>query len=387
MNRRSESPAHGIEARTKRGEAERSKCSTRLTSFFLAASIAIAAPPTPPNPSYSLAWAPNGQTIAVGGFREVRLYDASGKQIKTKLTGSTEAVRAVAYSRDGSLLAAGAGLPGRKGEVIVWRGTEQILRIDGHTDCVYGLAFSPNEKLLATSSYDKLIKLWDVATGKEVRTLKDHIDAVYALAFTPDGKRLVSGSADRSIKIWDVASGERLYTLSEPTDGINTIVLDPTGRRVAAAGLDKSIRIWSLGEKAGTLEQTQIAHEDQILRLAWSPSGDMLVSAGADRVIKFLRLPNLEEARVIDKQSDWINGLAFSPDGRSLAAARFDGSLSVYDVSNLISPPAKTATANPTAPPVRAGTTSLMPPPVRAATANLMPPPVKAGIPSSEVAP
>ena len=57
------------------------------------------------------------------------------------------------------------------------------------------------------------------------------------------------------------------------------------------------------------------------------------MSAGADKVIKFLRLPNLEEVRVIDKQSDWINGLVFSPDGKSLAAGRFDGSLTVYEVS------------------------------------------------------
>ena len=55
----------------------------------------------------------------------------------------------------------------------------------------------------ATATYDKLIKLWDTATGTEIRTLKDHIDAVYALAFTPDGKRLVSGSADRRMKVWD----------------------------------------------------------------------------------------------------------------------------------------------------------------------------------------
>ena len=101
--------------------------------------------------------------------------------------------------------------------------------ITGHSDCIYAVAFSPDGATLATASYDKLIKLWDAATGKEIRTLQDHIDAVYALAFTPDGKRLVSGAADRSVKVWDVATGARLYTLSEPTDGINTIALSPDG--------------------------------------------------------------------------------------------------------------------------------------------------------------
>ncbi len=304
----------------------------RIAFLLLVSLVTVAAaPPASQKPIYSLAWSPDGQSIAVGGFGEVSVFDAAGKQLKSKLAGPTEAVRALAYSFDGSLLAAGAGLPGRKGEVTVWKNGEKVLRIEGHADCAYAIAFSPNAKLLATASYDKLIKLWDVATGKEVRTLKDHIDAVYALAFTPDGKRLISGSADRSVKVWDVASGEKLYTLSESTDAINAIALDPAGRFAAAAGLDKSIRVWALGEKVGTLVQTQIAHEDQILRLAWT--GNVLVSAAADRVLKFFRLPELEEIGVIGNQSDWVNGLAFSPNGKSLAVGRHDGSLMVYDVT------------------------------------------------------
>ena len=84
---------------------------------------------------------------------------------------------------------------------------------------------------------------------------------------------MISGAADRTVKIWDPATGERLYTLSEATDGINTVALSPSGKMVAAAGLDKSIRIWSLEEKSGRLLQSQIAHEDAILKLAWSPDG------------------------------------------------------------------------------------------------------------------
>ena len=87
-----------------------------------------------------------------------------------------------------------ADCPRAGGEVKIWdvEKRAEVRTINGHTDCIYAVAFSPDGKSIATSSYDKLIKLWDVATGKEIRTLKDHIDAVYALAFTPDGKRLVS---------------------------------------------------------------------------------------------------------------------------------------------------------------------------------------------------
>jgi WD40 repeat protein len=279
-------------------------------------------------PIYSIAVRPTDGLVAIGGFREVR-FQAGSK----KFSGHADAVRALAFSPDGTLLAAAGGLPARKGEVKIWRENGELFQtIEGHSDCIYAVAFSPDGKQLATSSYDKLIKLWDVATGKEIRTLKDHIDAVYALAFTPDGKRLVSGAADRTVKIWDTATGERLYTLGEPVDGINTVAVDPTGKYVAAAGLDKSIRIWQLGERSGTLLRTAMAAEDSILRLAWSPDGQYLVSSAADRTIKVFRAADLSEVKSLPPQSDWVYGLAFEPDGKKFIAGRFDGSITEYSL-------------------------------------------------------
>ena len=288
---------------------------------------------------FALDYRAGGKLIAIGGYKEVRLIDvASGKPVAT-LAGHAETVRSVAFSKDGRLLAAAGGLPARKGEVKIWDVEQRkiLVTINGHTDCIYAVVFAPDGKSIATSSYDKLIKIWDVETGKEIRTLKDHIDAVYALAFTPDGKRLVSGAADRTIKIWNPATGERLYTFGEPTDGINTIAIDPTGTLVAAAGLDKSIRIWSMGDKSGKLLNTLIAHEDAILKLAWSPDGKTLVSSSADRTIKVFRASDLAEIKTLARQSDWIYALEFAPDSKTFAAGRFDGTFTIYDT---VAPPA-----------------------------------------------
>jgi WD40 repeat protein len=288
----------------------------------------------------ALAWRPDGKMLALGTYKEVRLTNPEGIQTVATLAGHAEEVRALAFSRDGKLLAAAGGLPARSGEVKIWdvETRKEIRTIHGHTDCIYAVAFAPDGKSLATSSYDKLIKLWDVGTGKEIRTLKDHIDAVYALAFTPDGRRIVSGAADRSVKVWDVASGERLYTMSEPLDGLNTIALDPTGTRVAAGGLDKTIRIWQLGDKGTTLVNSLIAHEDAILKLAWSPDGKTLVSSSADKTIKIFHAADLTEIKTFDHQPDWVLSLAFAPDGRSFAAGRYDGSLEIYKVGQAPSP-------------------------------------------------
>ncbi len=328
---------------------------------------------------FALDYSPDGKLIALAGYKEVHLIDATSipshlltdnpqqssmqsvarggadalvrarppgraPLLQDTLPGHAETVRSVAFSKDGKLLAAAGGLPARKGEVKIWDVDQRklLITITGHTDCIYAVAFSPDGKSIATSSYDKLIKLWNIETGKEIRTLKDHIDAVYALEFTPDGKQLISGAADRTVKIWNPATGQRLYTFGEPTDGINTIAIDPTGKLVAAAGIDKSIRIWSLGEKSGKLLNTLIAHEDAILKLAWSPDGKTIVSSSADKTIKVFRASDLAEIKTIAGQSDWTYALEFAPDSRTFAAGRFDGTFTIYDT---VAPPPATEKA------------------------------------------
>jgi len=292
-----------------------------------------AAPVTKPQQIYSLAWRPDGKAIALGAYQIVRLMDPTGQNETAQLTGHADAVRAVAWSKDGSFLVAAGGLPARKGEVKIWKADGSLqATISGHSDCIYGVAISPDGKTIATASYDKLIKLWDAATGKEIRTLKDHIDAIYALAFTPDGKRLVSGASDRSIKVWNPETGERLFTMSEPTDGVNSIAISPDGKRVAAAGQDKTIRVWLLEEKGATLEVSMIAHEDAILKIVWSRDGKTLLSSSADRSLKLFRASDLSELKMLGGQPDWAYAVEYSPDGSRVALGRMNGSLLITEV-------------------------------------------------------
>ena len=288
---------------------------------------------------FAVAWQPNSTIVALAGYKKVTLTDTRTRQPIATLEGHADTVRNVAISKDGKWLAAAGGLCAKRGEVRLWNlATRQPgPTITGHSDCIYGLAFSPDGKTLATSSYDKLIKLWDTSTGAEIRTLKDHIDAVYALDFTPDGSRLVSAAADRSVKIWDPATGKRLYTFSDATDGLNTVAVDPTGKLVAAAGLDKSIRIWRMGDTGGELLLSLMAHEDAILKIAFSPDGKTLVSSAADRTVKLFRASDLTELKLLPKQSDWTYGLQFSADGRQLAIAPLDGSLSILPTAETLS--------------------------------------------------
>ena len=275
--------------------------------------------------------------LAIGRYQEVELLAADNGQSAGKFTGHANQVRALAFSPDGKVLAAAGGNPAQFGEIKLWDvATRKELRtIRGHRDNIFAVAFSPDGKTVATCSYDRLVKLWDVASGNEIRNLKDHTDAIFSVAFSPDGKLLASASADRTVKIWNVATGQRLYTLSDGLDAMNSIAFQPSGqmagRLLAGAGADRTIRVWELGETEGRQIKSLIAHEDAINLIAFSPDGKTLVSTGADKVMKLWDAAKLEELHTAEIQSDWVFALSFSADGRRLAVGRYDGSIAFYD--------------------------------------------------------
>src|SRR5262245_12449362 len=285
-------------------------------------------------PVSAAAYRPDGQLLVAGGRKEAFLIDPARGEVLGKLSDLPVKVTAVVFSRDSKFLAIAGSTPGTAGEVRLYSpGADGLPNpkpdrtIAAHADQIHGLAFSPDGKLLASCGYDRLIKLWDVASSREVRSLTDHSDAVYSVAFSPDGKLLASGSADRAVKVWETATGQRLLTLGDSTDWVYAVCWSPDGKHLAAAGVDKSIRVWDVTPTEARLVHAVFAHEGPVLHLAYAADGQILYSLSEDKTAKAWATAQLTERTVYSKQAEAPRVLAVRPDHKQLAVVRLDGAL------------------------------------------------------------
>jgi hypothetical protein len=288
-------------------------------------------------PVATLAYSPDGKTLAAGGRGEISFFDTTTGDLQRTVSGLPGRVTALAFRRDGSAVAAATSTPGGPHEVRVWEftasGPVNPVTANRHADVIHDLAFSPDGNVLASTGYDRLIKLWQVTADgcKELRVLKDHSDAVYGLTFSPDGTLLASAAADRAVKVWEVATGTRLYTLGESTDWVYAVAWAPDGRHLAAAGVDRSIRVWEVSSQGGRVVHSVFAHSGPILRLAYSADGKTLYSLGEDRIAKAWDAVRMVERAVYPAQPDTPLALAVRPDQKQLAIGRYDGALVLLD--------------------------------------------------------
>jgi RNA polymerase sigma factor (sigma-70 family) len=188
----------------------------------------------------------NGRLVASGINNDVKLFDAAtGKELAT-LQGHTNQVNPNSeFSPDNRLLATGS----YDHTVRVWDVARRQVRfvLRGHTECVPGVAFSPDGRTLASASWDHTVRLWDLAAGEEKAILRGHADKVDSVAFAPDGKFLASGSWDKTIRLWDAKTGETLATLTGHTAGVCRIAFSPDGRTLASGASDKTLKLWGAG--------------------------------------------------------------------------------------------------------------------------------------------
>ena len=158
-----------------------------------------------------------------------------------------------------------------------------VRRLSGHSDAVKAVAYSPDGRFLVSASRDSTLVLWDARTGERIRVLKGHTGGVTSVAWRSDGKRILSGSQDRTLAIWDAESGERVRTLKGHTGWVRWVSYGPKGRRCFSGGLDRIISVWDAAE--GTRLQYFVGDPLRMLSVVFSRDGRKALVGTEDKNI------------------------------------------------------------------------------------------------------
>lgn len=285
----------------------------------------------------SLAFSPDGQwLVSSSEDHTARLWEVErGKHVLT-FPGHANDISNVAF------LDSEAGyrvLTGDTGGVVrLWDldligQRDELVTFRAHTGSITMFAFNPVKPLLASSSVDKTVRIWNMQTKRSIGLFGDRKDKISSVTFSPDGLYLASASKGSRIEVWQVGSGEAMTLRDEKESGrVRHVAFSPNGKLLVGGSDDGQIRIWDFNE--GKLLQTFPAHTAKIQGLAFNQDGTILATSSEDTKIKLWQTTDWHLSRELIGHTGGVYEIGFSPDSKYLISASDDRTARIWSVAS-----------------------------------------------------